>query len=287
MPLRIAESPEGLHPGDHLCWPYRGRSEFADIASRYVTEGLDRGERIIIVTEESPEDVRQDLAGITDIAERIAGGQVIVADYDAFLDLAHSDPGVERAALQQMQDEALAAGYPALRMLSDATDRSMHDAWLTWHAAMEHVVDRFCLRNPLTAMCAYDVTRLDADHVLDMAVLHASGREGWAPFQLRAAAHADMQLAGSVDAFSADQLGEALDRIRTADPKGMVVIDASDVDFLDHRALSALNDHATRTHSTIVLWSPPAIAERISSALGLGSVRIVTRPGLGQPATAR
>jgi anti-anti-sigma regulatory factor len=277
VPLRIADSPTDRQPGDHVCWPYSGRDEFVRMAVPYICEGVERGEAVVVVTAESDEDMMRAFAGVPELERLVSDGQVMLSDYNAFLDGDLTLPDRELSMLEALYDNAVAAGFPAVRLLSDATARSMEQEWRAWHVATEHVLDRFCLKHPVTAICAYDVSVLDPESVTEMASVHSITRPEWAAFQLRAATKADMELAGSVDAFSSDELELALDRVRRSDTKGMIVIDATDADFLDHRALMAIDSHALRTHTTAVLWSPPKIAQKITEELGLKAVRVVIR----------
>ena len=77
------------------------------------------------------------------------------------------------------------------------------------------------------------------------------------PFQLCAARGADAALVGSVDAFSIAQLLEALRRIGVPRPGGQAVLDATDLEFIDVRALRELDRHAADAGATLVLRSPP------------------------------
>jgi anti-anti-sigma regulatory factor len=277
VPVRVTDSPFGRSPGDHLCWPYLGRREFSQIATEYITEGLGRGERIVIVTGRPADDLRADLEQLPDLGSHLDSGQVLIADYRDFMDTDRSDPDRELRMLQEMNDASLEAGYPGMRLLSDATDESLDHDWRAWHAATEHMLDRFCLTNPVTATCAYDITILDPQAVAEMAVMHATTRDDFVPFQLRATTKADLSIAGSVDAFSADQLELALDRLRRPDSKGLIVIDATEAEFLDHRALMAIDRHAARNNTVALLWSPRELAERVSTVLDLTALRVVIK----------
>jgi anti-anti-sigma regulatory factor len=277
LPVRVTDTPAGQSPGDHLCWPYLGRREFTQIANEYILEGLGRGERIVIVTGRPVEELTADLSQLPDLEDHLATGQVVIADYREFMDTDRSDPDRELRMLEAMNDASLEAGFPGMRILSDATDDSLNQEWRAWHAATEHMLDRFCLLHPVTAICAYDITVLDPQAVAEMAVLHATTREDFVPFQLRATTKADLSIAGSVDAFSADQLELALDRLRRDDSKGLIVIDATEADFLDHRALMAIDRHAARNNTIALLWSPQELAERVTAVLDLTALRVVVK----------
>ena len=84
---------------------------------------------------------------------------------------------------------------------------------------------------------------------------------------------ADAALVGSVDAFSIAQLLEALRRIGVPRPGGQAVLDATDLEFIDVRALRELDRHAADTGATLVLRSPPNLVLRLMELLGVRAVR--------------
>ena len=173
------------------------------------------------------------------------------------------------AALAAMTRDALDAGYPGLRMLAVGTVRVTNPVRRALQVRYEHLIDEFCLGHPLTRLCAYDLDVLGERAVAELACVHTLVHGNLSPFRLRATPRAAAALAGAVDAFSAARLEQALRRIAVAASPREVVIDATGVEFLDHRALLALNRHATRTGAIIVLRSPPSIVTRLINLLDL------------------
>ena len=77
-------------------------------------------------------------------------------------------------------------------------------------------------------------------------------------FALRAARGADAALVGSVDAFSVDLAGaRRCGGSVCRGPGGGMVLDATDLECIDVRAMRELDRHAARTGATLVLRSPP------------------------------
>jgi hypothetical protein len=94
------------------------------------------------------------------------------------------------------------------------------------------------------------------------------------PFQLCAARQADAALVGSVDAFSIAQLLEALRRIGVPRPGGQAVLDTTDLEFIDVRAMRDLDRHAADAGATLVLRSAPNFVTRLMELLGVRAVRV-------------
>jgi hypothetical protein len=102
----------------------------------------------------------------------------------------------------------------------------------------EHLIDQLCLKHPVTMMCAYDAAALGNSAVAELACVHALAHGGLSPFQVHAALSADAALASEVDLLSTDQREQALQRIGLAERGGTVVIDATNLAFIDIRGLS-------------------------------------------------
>ena len=94
------------------------------------------------------------------------------------------------------------------------------------------------------------------------------------PFQLCAARDADAALVRSVDAFSIAHLLEALRRIGLPRPGEQAVLDATDLEFVDVRALRDLDRHAADAGATLVLRSPLIVVLRLMELLGVRAVRV-------------
>ena len=137
----------------------------------------------------------------------------------------------------------------------------------------EHLIDRFCLDHAFTRLCAFDAAALGADLLGELGCVHTLTHGELSPFQLCAARQADAALVGSVDAFSIAQLLEALRRIGVPRPGGQAVLDATDLEFIDVRALRELDRHAADAGATLVLRSAPYSVLRLMELLGVRAVR--------------
>ena len=75
-----------------------------------------------------------------------------------------------------------------------------------------------------------------------------------------------------------DQLEQALQRIGLAASGGTVVIDATELEFIDVRGLLTLDRHAAANDTIIVLRSPPAVVTRVLKLVDLIALRVEDRP---------
>jgi anti-anti-sigma regulatory factor len=176
-----------------------------------------------------------------------------------------------------MTENALAAGYRAFRVFAHRTSRVKDPAQRAQQVRYEHLIDRFCLEHPLTMLCAYDAAVLGNSAVAELACVHAFAHEELSPFQVRAARSADAALAGNVDVFCTDQLEQALQRIGIAASGGGVVIDATNLEFIDVRGLLTLNRYAAANDVVMVLRSPPTLVTRLLTLVDLMALRVETR----------
>jgi anti-anti-sigma regulatory factor len=276
---RVVQSPSGRTPGDHLCWPFRGHAELTAVARPYVAEGLDRGERVVYVGEGGPDELKRDLHGVLDLDGYLARGQLQLEPVEAMPTSGPSpSPATELTMLATMTAQAVDAGYSGLRMFSNGTTRALDPGRRAQHVGYEHLVDRFCLEHAFTFLCAYDAAALGNSAVAELACVHALTHGNLSPFQVHAARTVDAALAGSVDVFSATQLEEALLRIGLGASGGKVIIDATELTFIDIRGLLALDRHAAATDATVVLRSPPAPVRRLLTLVDLIAMQVEDRP---------
>jgi anti-anti-sigma regulatory factor len=271
----VVLAPTGRAVGDHVCWPFRRRDELTSVVTAFVMEGLARDERVAYVGPGRPHELRHDLAGLPGLTERLDCGQLQVTDIGT---LPASDPSTdpvdELIDLATMTRDSLDAGYTGLRMVADGTvrvvDRRRRDRFVRY----EHLVDRFCLDHAFTGLCALDATAVDDGLLAQLGCVHSLTHGELSPFQLRAARRADAALAGSVDAFSVARLIQALRRIGVPRPPGRAVLDTTDLEFVDVRALLELDRYVAGTGAALALRSPPPSLTRLIEILDLRGLHV-------------
>ena len=85
---------------------------------------------------------------------------------------------------------------------------------------------------------------------------------------------ADVALSGELDLTTVDLFDAAVDRVGLADRATEVVIDATGLEFADHRNLLVLERMADRYGRTVVLRTSRRWPARLVAALGLTRVRV-------------
>ncbi|MDT0352117.1 MEDS domain-containing protein [Pseudonocardia charpentierae] len=270
-PWRVS-SPIPRTPGDHLCWPFRRPDELSAAARQYVAEGLSRQERVAYVSEGDCTDVYPGLVGIPDLDEHVHQGRLQFVPSDM---VHRSDThAAELPVLEALTGRALEAGYRGLRMFADGTARAHDPTRRAQEVQYEHQLDQFCCTHPVTAFCAYDAAALGNSAVAELVCVHPLANGDLSPFQVCAAGDAEVALAGCVDVFCVDQFEQALQRTGVATTGGTVIIDATDLEFIDVRGMLTLDRYAMAGGATIVLRSAPSVVTRVTELVDLVAVRV-------------
>jgi ABC-type transporter Mla MlaB component len=256
MSQRFLTTVTGRSPGDHVCWPFHGPDEYVATAREYVAEGLDRGE-LVAYFRIGPDSLKHTL--VSDVARMAGLADVRQLELDPLAIPPGSTPAASAPAhLDRMTRTAVAKGYAGLRLLTDVNDLvRRRDGRRQWIRS-EHLIDRYTAGHPLTALCGYDVDDLGEERVAEAARVHALTRGALSPFLLRAAdAEGGLALSGEVDVTTADDLYQAM-MVIGPDIPARVTVDVSELEFVDHGALVAL-DRAARSFGvsvTLVHESP-------------------------------
>ncbi len=267
-----------LHPHDHICWSYEDDADRRERVTTFLADGAEQGQQLWYVGDGSVIDLRDELDSLG-----AAGVQVwsIAEAYgrDAVLDPVHQVDTYARATAQ-----ATAAGFTGLRVAADATALIRTPRQLDAFARYEHLIDRYMTAHPFVAMCAFD-RREVGDAVSSIACLHPVAGTGTTAFRLFAtdvdhagtsrrggkAAHAT--LAGEIDLDALDQFDRALTRADLHPCHDELVIDAADLDFVDHRGLLCLRDHARRRGADVVMRTAKPTIGRLIDILALDGIR--------------
>lgn len=94
------------------------------------------------------------------------------------------------------------------------------------------------------------------------------------PFVLRVTGDSNLSVTGFVDSFGADEFRRELARtILLGGGSGPVLVSVSDLEFIDHRGMFALEDWADSVGRDVVLDPPLGIHGFLVDALGLERVR--------------
>lgn len=163
-----------LGPGDHACCVYRSDDEFWRALVPYVAAGIARGEKLVLTLDP---DTTRALPGRL-AAAGLGEGKALATGQLTFTSLAEvgigegADPreaGV--GPRRKILEEALAQGYPALRVAVDV-------AWALGTSTGNDVipglarVDEAFLGAPLVRLCLYDLRRCRPETVLQALSVH-------------------------------------------------------------------------------------------------------------------
>lgn len=268
-----ADSARALGPHDHLCWAYDDRDDFLAAALDFLAEGLAAHQRVQYIAEGDRNSLRRDLDGLDDHGCRGEDVELRPLD-DVYGPDDVVDAEAQVAAYRRATDRALADGFSGLRVAAEATPLVRTAAQRRAFTRYEHLVDRYMVDHPFSALCGYDRSELGREAVAEMACRHPLGRSGTTPFRMFAAGDADLCFAGEVDIASIDLFRRTLADLMDASGRAEIMIDARDLTFVDHRSLTALEEEAARRGASVVLRSPLATSHRLAGLLGLQAVRV-------------
>ncbi len=254
-----------LEPHDHVAWCGDGADDLYALARVALAEGAALGEKLLLVADQ-PDAGK--LEPIEDLDRLLHSAQLelhtIGEVYAAGSDF---NPARQLATFQGVLASARAQGYTGIRVIADNTpfvtgDEESFQRWLAW----EQVTDRFQASSEVTGICFFDSSAIDSDRRADLAAVHpmrlaTSGRPRFNMF----ADDDAILMRGTFDTWSARQFG----RILTTTPDdGPLLVDLAGAEFVDHRALLALNRVATKARPVLVRGADPAM-RKLPGLLGI------------------
>ena len=148
-----------LVPGDHACCAYRSGEDFRRIAVSAVLDGLRMRQRVVHIADRVQTGsvvLWLNRQGV-DVERHIDAGALVLSSYeDAYFRGGRFEPQATISLLQGAVRRSLAAGFPALRIVSDMT-------WLLHNAtgadkrlAYEASLSQLAADKPVLALCLYD-----------------------------------------------------------------------------------------------------------------------------------
>lgn len=165
---------------------------------------------------------------------------------------------------------ALADGFAGLRVAADATDLVRTPEQLDAFVRYEHVIDRYMADQPFSGLCAFDRGRL-GDAATDLACVHPICNDHGSSFGVFASAGDAIGLRGEFDGFEHERFERVLGRVTATIANRDLIIDATDLDFVDHHALLTIREHAhDRAGSATILSRSSSGLCRLVEILDLG-----------------
>lgn len=253
-------NPGGLAPHDHAVWCGSSPADFAALAASVFASARRRNYKMLYLAED-PDPA--ELVGLDDAAGLVASGALACDRTERLYPLGDFDvDAVEHLVVAALKD-ALAAGYAGLCVVADNTSLVGQDAasrarWLAW----ERRADSLQARHAITGVCYFDRSALDAEDLAAIAALHPVLPESVPVPVFRLFSDGGvLRAVGSLDGWSAPLLARLLD-LASLDA-GVIALD--EADFVDHRALEAIE---ARGEPIMVTGLRPPL-RRVIDALGL------------------
>jgi len=245
----------------HLLLLYRDEDHRQASVGSWIQRGLDRGEKVFYSTApDDPASMSELQPGTDGVARAVRQGQF------TFIPLEELFPG---AAQPAMVRAALAEGYPGVRFSAQA-NAALGSVGDEDYQAIDHLMDELCARLPVSALCQYNAARNDGRTLATVIDCHPDAVRD-AQMRLRRLEDR-VALAGAVDLGSAEVLAHALHRICQLDGSSEVVLDLSELTFVDVagcRALVTGTDGLRRAGGTVICRGASGHIGKVMSLLGL------------------
>jgi PAS domain S-box-containing protein len=162
--------------GDHLCLTHETVAEQLTTAATFLRVGLERGERCLFVGDEgNAQAVMEALAaaGVDVLRERGRGALQAVTNLDlSRLVSGEFEPGAMVDFLRRMEAEAIADGFPGLRVAGDMTWAMGLSVPPNRLIEFEVLLDRFLRGSRAVVICQYDRSRFDPEVIYEVLLTH-------------------------------------------------------------------------------------------------------------------
>lgn len=265
-------STKGLGVRDHACWAFEDEEEFRAAAIQYLNEGRRLGQRLFYVGRHSTERLREEISDLEEVDRLIDEGALQVLSLPAIHKLGEPlDPEAQLEVYAAHTEQALADGFTGLRVAAEATALVEDPATWEAHIRWEALADSYMAINPLSALCAYDRSRLPEALVTDLARVHPVDNcpAELTPFRVYSKP-GGVAIDGNVDQFCAEGLSRILGLLPGDD--GGSIIDLAGLEFIDPNGLFALTRHLElhrQNNRPIEVWGAPYAARRLAEMLGI------------------
>lgn len=271
-----------LQAGDHVCWAFDDDASLLDPTARFVSTGIDAGEKVLCYLErlDTDELLRRLTRQGINASSAISHGQVqLRTATESYLSTGwfRPDEVLEgwRVELQHARDE----GYRKVRVIADMSwafrpERVSGAERLAWYEAQ---ANRVFVGGDATVVCLYDRRRVDADELDRIAMAHLGSSlthlNGGPWPQLRMLHTSDppgLRIVGEADLATREALlavvtGLARDLAADDHP---ITVDVSELSFADGGAAQALMCAARSAPAGMRVVGASATLARLISLVG-------------------
>ena len=251
--------------GDHVCWVVDAEQTKRDAVVAFLRDGLTRGKRLLYVADQP----LGDLVALGDVTGLVADGRLRAEPLTALFTAGHVDPVTQVDRLRELTTEALDDGYAGLRVATDGTalvtDTAERRAFMTY----EVLADRYIAGAPLSVLCTYD-DRVLGEGASELASVHrrrhATRPAGDPRFGVHLAG-SRVIVSGEVDLANHERFAIALGAAAACDV-GDLLLDLTELDFIDSRGVNELRDFLARTAGRrFAIEDPRGFVRTIATAL--------------------
>lgn len=175
MTKPVSRTIADLEPGDHLCCIYETDAEHRQVVTPFLRQGLERGEKVMYVVDAR---TAETILGYLrdeglDVAPYLARGQLAILTHDeTYMRNGVFDPQGMIALLRSETAQALAEGYPALRLTGEMTWALRGLPGSEQLIEYEARLNDFFPGSRCLAICQYDQRRFDPAVLLDVLRTH-------------------------------------------------------------------------------------------------------------------
>jgi len=166
---------KNLSPGDHIAFLYKTEEEYRTVLSPFLSQGLDRGEKVIyIIDHHNPDAIPDYLSqkGI-EISSCPQQGQLLILNaQDIFLQNGTFYPDAIIDLLRIETGKALQEGFNALRITSEVTWALQVIPGSQFLREFENRLNNHFPDSRCIAMCQYDQRRFDPALLVDILYTH-------------------------------------------------------------------------------------------------------------------
>lgn len=247
----------GLGRHDHVYWSYEDAEILGPSVVAFLSDGVRAGQRVGYAALGDEADLLDVVSGLDGWRQLLASRALVLLPlggvYGAAADL---DPVAQVATYRSHTREALRDGFEGFRVAAEATPLVLDATKRRAFVRYEQLVDRYMAAEPFAALCAYDTTRLSPAELEELACVHPAVHAADPPlFRLYAAGPDRSVLVGAVDSSCA----VLFERVVADLPPGVTSLDLTNLDFIDHHGLLAL-DRAATGHGLLLLGARPVVA---------------------------
>jgi hypothetical protein len=218
---------------------------------------------MLLVSDEPRREWLEDLDDVDALIER---GALQLSSVDEVY--AHPiDPVAQLGEFEATVSRALAEGYSGVSVVADNSrlisgGEEDFGAWLAWEAT----ADQLQASRPILGVCYFDVRRVPRNRLIELAAMHPVRYEGFPESSFQVFCEADaLRVLGDLEGIYSDELRRVVGSAVAVTGRDL---DISEVEFIDHKALLAL-DEVARSGIMVRVRGARTIVHRVWDLLDL------------------